>query len=131
MGNDASRDATAQAAHPDFQLVQSSGEFRELRRSHRSFVFPLAGAFLLWYFLYVLLADYAHDFMSIKVAGNITLGLVLGLLQFVSTFGITAWYVHHANKKLDPAAEAIRSEIEHHDFDAAARTASAGEETPR
>jgi uncharacterized membrane protein (DUF485 family) len=115
MGNDASRDATA--AHPDFRLVQASPEFRELRRNHRSFVFPIAGAFLLWYFLYVLLADYAHDFMSIKLAGNITVGLVLGLLQFVSTFGITAWYVHHANKKLDPAAESIRSEIEQHDFD--------------
>ncbi|GAB3274551.1 hypothetical protein GCM10027449_13000 [Sinomonas notoginsengisoli] len=121
MANDASRDATAaSAAHPDFQLVQASEEFRELRKSHRSFVFPIAGAFLLWYFLYVLLADYAHDFMSIKLFGNITVGLVLGLLQFVSTFGITAWYVHHANKNLDPAAEAIRGEIEQHDFDGAA-----------
>ena len=118
MGNDASRDATAEpAAHPDFRLVQASSEFKELRKSHRSFVFPVAGAFLLWYFLYVLLADYAHDFMSIKVAGNINLGLILGLLQFVTTFGITAWYVSHANRKLDPAAESIRSEIEHHDFD--------------
>jgi uncharacterized membrane protein (DUF485 family) len=113
MGNDASRDARAGTApHPDFQLVQASDEFRALRASHRSFVFPIAGAFLLWYFLYVLLADYAHDFMSIRLAGSITVGLVLGLAQFVTTFGITAWYVHHANKKLDPAAEAIRGEIE-------------------
>lgn len=119
MGNDASRDAAGTTAvQPDFQLVQASPEFRQLRKHHRSFVLPVAGAFLLWYFLYVLLADYAHDFMSIKVAGNITLGLILGLLQFVTTFGITAWYVSHANKKLDPAAEAIRNEIEHHDFDA-------------
>lgn len=123
MGNDASRDpAGTTAVQPDFQLVQASPEFRQLRKHHRSFVFPVAGAFLLWYFLYVLLADYAHDFMSIKVAGNINLGLVLGLLQFVTTFGITAWYVSHANKKLDPAAEAIRNEIEHHDFDADAPT---------
>ena len=132
MGNDASRDARAAAPHPDFQLVQASDEFRTLRKSHRSFVFPVAGAFLLWYFLYVLLADYAHDFMSIKVAGNITVGLVLGLLQFVSTFGITAWYVHHANRKLDPAAESIRAEIEHRDFDQAQAQApapSAGADT--
>ena len=126
MGNDASQDAAEKAAPPDFRLVQASGEFRELRRSHRSFVFPLAGAFLLWYFLYVLLADYAHGLMSIKLAGNITLGLVLGLLQFVSTFGITAWYVRRANKKLDPAAESIRSEIERHDVDAEAAPAGEG-----
>ncbi|MDQ4502758.1 DUF485 domain-containing protein [Sinomonas sp. ASV322] len=99
-------------AHPDFQLVQASPEFTELRRRHRSFVFPLAAAFLIWYFAYVLLADYAHDFMSIKVAGNITVGLVLGLLQFVSTFAITAWYVSYSNRRLDAAAEAIRAEIE-------------------
>ena len=123
MGNDASGDAAENAAHPDFRLVQASPEFKELRRSHRSFVFPLAGAFLLWYFLYVLLADYAHGLMSIKLAGNITLGLVLGLLQFVSTFGITAWYVRHANRRLDPAAESIRNEIEHRDFDPSERTA--------
>ena len=113
MGNDASRDATAAAApHPDFQLVQSSSEFRTLRKNHRSFVFPIAGAFLLWYFLYVLLADYAHDFMSIKVAGNINLGLILGLGQFVSTFVITALYVRFANRDLDPRSAAIREELE-------------------
>lgn len=132
MGNDASRDARAGTApHPDFQLVQSSDEFRALRASHRSFVFPIAGAFLLWYFLYVLLADYAHEFMSIKLAGGITVGLVLGLAQFVTTFAITAWYVHHANKKLDPAADAIRTEIERGDASPGARTAGREEESTR
>ncbi|GAB4099194.1 DUF485 domain-containing protein [Sinomonas halotolerans] len=132
MGNDASGGAAeGTAPQPDFRLVQASDEFQTLRKSHRSFVFPLAGAFLLWYFLYVLLADYAHGLMSIRVAGNITLGLVLGLLQFVSTFGITAWYVHHANKKLDPQAEAIRTEIEGHDFDAAPAVGASTEEGTR
>ena len=46
----------------------------------------MTGLFLAWYLLYVLLADYAHDFMSTKVVGNINIGLILGLLQFVSTF---------------------------------------------
>jgi uncharacterized membrane protein (DUF485 family) len=72
----------------------------------------MAIAFLLWYFAYVLLADYAHDFMSTKVIGNINIGLILGLLQFVSTFAITMWYVSFANKKLDPIAAEMRSELE-------------------
>jgi len=92
--------------------VQSSPDFVELRRRLRSFVFPMAGLFLAWYLLYVLLADYAHGFMSTKVIGNINVGLVLGLLQFVSTFAITTLYVRYANKKLDPAAEAIREKLE-------------------
>ncbi|MBV1780153.1 DUF485 domain-containing protein [Paeniglutamicibacter sp. ABSL32-1] len=96
----------------DFEKEQDSEEFRELRKTHRSFVFPMAAIFLLWYFAYVLLADYAHEFMSIKVWGNFNVGLLLGLLQFVSTFGITAAYVSYSNKKLDPKATAIRKRLE-------------------
>lgn len=106
----------AQPADPvpdtDFTGIQREPRFQELRKRHRSFVFPLAVIFLLWYFLYVLLADYAHDFMSIKVWGSINIGLIFGLLQFVTTFGITTWYVSYANRKLDPIATEIRVEIE-------------------
>ncbi|ASN40075.1 MAG: DUF485 domain-containing protein [Paeniglutamicibacter terrestris] len=96
----------------DFQHEQDSAEFTELRKTHRSFVFPMAVIFLLWYFAYVLLADYAHEFMSIKVWGNFNMGLLLGLLQFVSTFGITAAYVSYSNRKIDPKATAIRTRLE-------------------
>ncbi|MGP9500688.1 DUF485 domain-containing protein [Specibacter sp. AOP5-B1-6] len=96
----------------DFAAEQSSVEFQELRKSHRNFVFPVAIGFLVWYFAYVLLAAYAHDFMSIKVWGNMNIGLIMGLLQFVTTFGITTWYVTYANRKLDPQAAVIRTRLE-------------------
>lgn len=110
----------------DFQEVQASPEFQDLRRKHRSFVFPLAAFFLLWYFAYVLLADYAHEFMSTKLWGNINVGLVFGLLQFVTTFGITAWYVRYSNKTLDPIATGIREGIERHEHDRSAATPGEG-----
>ncbi len=97
MGHDAQE--TAAAAAVDFKEVQATERFQELRKRHRSFVFPMAIAFLLWYFAYVLLADYAVEFMSTKVWGNINVGLILGLLQFVSTFAITSWYVSYSNRK--------------------------------
>lgn len=96
----------------DFREVQHSPEFQELRKRQRSFIFPMAVAFLVWYFAYVLLADYAHDFMSTPVLGNINIGLILGLLQFVSTFGITMAYVSYANRKMDPIAADIRNDLE-------------------
>jgi uncharacterized membrane protein (DUF485 family) len=96
----------------EFARVQQSERFQTLRRKHRAVVFPLTALFLTWYFLYVLLAAYAQDFMSHKIAGNINVGLVMGLLQFVSTFAITAFYVSYANKHLDPVAEEIRHELE-------------------
>ncbi|RJQ89998.1 DUF485 domain-containing protein [Amycolatopsis panacis] len=98
---------------PDWAQVHESAEFRQLRGRLRRFVFPMAALFLAWYLLYVLLADYAHGFMSTKIAGNFTVGLLLGLLQFVSTFLITWLYVRYANRKLDPIAERIRSDLEH------------------
>lgn len=112
----------------DFQEVQATPEFQDLRRKHRSFVFPLAAFFLLWYFAYVLLADYAHEFMSTKLWGNINVGLVFGLLQFVTTFGITAWYVRYSNKTLDPIATGIREGIERHEHD---RSGAPGEGAAR
>jgi uncharacterized membrane protein (DUF485 family) len=95
-----------------YEEVQRTPEFQELRHRLRSFVFPMSAAFLLWYLLYVLLASYAPAFMSIKLLGNINVGLVIGLLQFVSTFAITAVYVRYANRRLDPSAERLRVMIE-------------------
>ncbi len=112
MGPDPSAPRAADQAAVDFTEVQQRPQFKELRKRHRSFVFPMAIAFLLWYFLYVLLADYAHEFMSTPVFGHVNIGLLLGLLQFVSTFAITMWYVSYANKRLDPIAEELRNELE-------------------
>jgi uncharacterized membrane protein (DUF485 family) len=95
-----------------FQEVQESPDFRELRSRLRRFVFPMSALFLVWYLVFVLLASYAHDVMSTKLVGNINVGLVIGLLQFVSTFVITTVYVRYADRHIDPAAERIREQIE-------------------
>jgi uncharacterized membrane protein (DUF485 family) len=96
----------------DYLAIQASPEFQELRSRLRRFVFPMSGLFLVWYFVYVLLGAFAHDFMAIKVWGNINVGLLIGLGQFLTTFIITFVYVRFANRELDPRAEAIRSELE-------------------
>jgi uncharacterized membrane protein (DUF485 family) len=100
------------APERDYREVAESADFRDLQRRHRSFVFPLAVLFLVWYFVYVLLAAYAHDFMATPVFGSVNVGLLFGLGQFVTTFVITMAYVRYANRTLDPAAEKIRAELE-------------------
>lgn len=111
MGNEA-LSAEIDLSHVDYPAVQQSQEFQELRRTHRSFVFPVLAVCLAWYLAYVLLAVYAVDFMSTRVFGSINMAMVLGLAQVVTTFAVTMWYVHYANKHLDPKAERIREEIE-------------------
>jgi len=118
MGNEAPSAAT-DLAEVDYGAVQASPDFQRLRRTHRSFVFPVLGACLAWYFAYILLASYAHDFMSIRVFGSVNVAMVLGMAQVVTTFAVTTWYVHYANKRLDPLAEEIRDEIETGEFEKA------------
>ena len=104
-------DTTSPAASSSYRQVQESEDFKDLRRRFRGFVFPCTIFFLVWYFAYVILADYFPEFMSIKVFANINVGLILGLLQFVTTFGITIAYVRWADKVFDPRAEAIRDRL--------------------
>ncbi|HEY5842692.1 MAG TPA: DUF485 domain-containing protein [Mycobacterium sp.] len=95
-----------------FLATQASPEFQELRTRLRRFVFPMTAFFLVWYGLYVLLGAFAHDFMAIKVFGNVNVGLLIGLGQFLTTFVITGLYVRFANRELDPRAAAIRERLE-------------------
>ncbi|MYW66633.1 DUF485 domain-containing protein [Streptomyces sp. SID8379] len=96
----------------EFIAVQEGAEFGELRRAHRSFAFPLTIGFIAWYLVYVLLSNYAGDFMGTKVVGNINVAFVLGLAQFLTTFLIAWWYSRYSAAKLDPKAEAIKSRME-------------------
>jgi uncharacterized membrane protein (DUF485 family) len=102
--------------------VQRSEEFAGLRRKLRNFIFPVTVAFFLWYALYVLLSAYARGFMSVKIIGNINVALVLGLLQFVSTFVIAWYYARFANREIDPIADKINADLT---AGAAARTSAA------
>ena len=113
----------------EYLQAQNSPEFAELKRRFRRFAFPMTFAFFAWYLLYVLLSTYAPDFMSTEVFGNVNLGILLGLAQFVTTFAITHLYVAHANRNTDPIADEMRDRLERHDF--AAGSAAPTEEVTR
>ncbi|HEV7977852.1 DUF485 domain-containing protein [Amycolatopsis sp.] len=93
---------------PDYDRIQHSPEFLVLRRRLRRFVFPVSLLFFAWYMTYVLLAAYAHDFMSRKVVGQINVAIVFGLLQFVTTIIITTVYLRFARRRIDPQVAYVR-----------------------
>lgn len=106
-------DSSTQAAVEDRYIeVQQSAEFVELRRKFRGFVFPITAFFLVWYFTYVLLSIFAPGFMGTQVFGKISIGILMGLGQFVTTFAITLWYSRWAGKEFDPRADAIGESID-------------------
>jgi uncharacterized membrane protein (DUF485 family) len=100
----------------EYRAAQDSPEFVELKKRFRSFAFPMTVAFLAWYLLYVLLSTYAVDFMSTRVFGDVNVGILLGLAQFVTTFVITHLYVAHANRRTDPIADEMRERLESHQY---------------
>lgn len=92
----------------DYVSIQASEEFRTLRSRFRRFVFPMTLLFVVWYLVYVVLAAYFHGFMSTPVFGEVNVGILLGVGQFVSTALITAAYVLFAKRRLDPEVEKVR-----------------------
>jgi uncharacterized membrane protein (DUF485 family) len=92
---------------PIYDELQQSAEFQELRRRFRRFVFPATAGFLAWYLLYVVMSNWAGDFMSTKVVGNINVALVFGLLQFLSTFVIAGLYSWYMERNVDALARDI------------------------
>ena len=97
------------SGHAIYEELARTEDFRELRTRYRSFAVPWTIAFLGWYLLYVVLCMWATEFMSTRIVGNINVALVLGLLQFASTFLIAWLYSRHAAKALDPLARRLES----------------------
>lgn len=97
------------ATGPDYAGIQASREFASLRRRFRAFVFPMSLAFFAWYMTYVLLAAYAHEFMSRKVFGQVNVGIVLGIGQFASTALVTWLYLRYARRHVDPRVAELRA----------------------
>jgi uncharacterized membrane protein (DUF485 family) len=105
----------AQAAHARAQVwvrAQESEEFASHRKKFRSFAFPFAVGFLVWYFAFILLTTFARDFVNTPVFGNINLAFVLAILQFVTTFAIMWLYDSYSSNNLDTPAERLKSRIE-------------------
>jgi uncharacterized membrane protein (DUF485 family) len=107
----------SEPAHPhptakSFADVKASAPYQKLRRSFITFAFPTVAAVLVWYFLYVLLSLYAVKFMATPAIGNLNVGMVIGLLQFPTTWFATWLYVRRASRVLDPMAASVRATIE-------------------
>jgi uncharacterized membrane protein (DUF485 family) len=95
--------------HAVYEQLHASADFQDLRTRYRSFAIPWTVTFLAWYLLYVVCSNWASDFMSTDIVGNINIALVFGILQFVSTFFIAWLYSRHANRELDPIAERLEA----------------------
>ena len=95
-----------------YEAVRASRDFWTIQRRYGSFVRPVCTLFIIWYFLFVMIAVFAPGFMRISVFGDVNVGLCFGVLQFVSTFVIAMSYRRWARRRLDPLSDRLRHRIE-------------------
>jgi uncharacterized membrane protein (DUF485 family) len=100
----------AERHDPVYDRLHATPEFKELKKRHTSFVLPATIAFLSWYLLYVVMSNWATDFMDTQVVGHINVALVFGLLQFVTTFLISWLYSRYMTANVDPLARELEAE---------------------
>jgi uncharacterized membrane protein (DUF485 family) len=84
-----------------------------MRSAYRSFgtaaTLVSVGGFL----TYVLMSSFAAGLMNQSLFGHLTVGLALGLGQFV-LMGVTIWlYVRHMHRRIDPVTHRLRAQAQH------------------
>jgi uncharacterized membrane protein (DUF485 family) len=100
----------AERHDPVYDRLHDTAEFTELKKRHSGFVLPATIAFLVWYLLYVVMSNWANDFMSTKIVGHVNVALVFGILQFLTTFLIAWLYARHMAAKVDPLARELEAD---------------------
>ncbi|MER6287049.1 DUF485 domain-containing protein [Streptomyces sviceus] len=107
----------------DRHPVYGRPAYQSLRRSHRRFGVRATAVAVGGFLLYVLLSSFAPGLMNTPVSGHLTLGLALGLGQFV-LMGVIVWrYLVHVRTQVTPAVRGLRGLVRHHETAARERSA--------
>ena len=68
---------------------------------------------LIVYYGFIALIAFKRDFFGIKVMGNVTAGILVGIGVIIFSWVFTGIYVRWANQKYDAMVESIRQKAGH------------------
>ncbi|EDY61088.1 DUF485 domain-containing protein [Streptomyces sp. SID5470] len=107
----------------DPHSVSRRPAYQTLRRSHRRFGVRATAVAVGGFLLYVLLSSFAPGLMNTPLSGHLTLGLALGLGQFV-LMGVVVWcYLVHMRTQVTPVVRGLRGLVRHQETAARERAA--------
>ena len=87
--------------------IQSDPNYVELVRTRKSFGWTLSIIMLVIYYGFIALVAFIPSVIAVKLAGSITIGLVLGVAIILSAILLTGIYVMRANARYDDLTNAI------------------------
>jgi uncharacterized membrane protein (DUF485 family) len=115
----------------DRQSVSREPSYQALRRSHRRFGVRATAVAVGGFLLYVLLSSFLPALMNTPVSGHLTIGLALGLGQFV-LMGVIVWrYLVHMRTRVTPVVRGLRGLVRHHESAGRERAAFEARTAPR
>lgn len=92
----------------DRQLVAQEAAYRSLRRAHRRFGARATAGAVGGFLLYVLLSSFLPGLMNTPLSGHLTIGLALGLGQFLLMGAIVWRYLAHVRTDVTPVVRGLR-----------------------
>ncbi|WP_285734186.1 DUF485 domain-containing protein [Nocardiopsis sp. ATB16-24] len=101
---DRRRDARRARAYERMSVDPS---FVALRKRFALLAGALVSVFLSGYLSHLLLAAYARDLMSVRIADSVNVALVMGVGQFALTFVLAWGFVRLSERALDPLAREL------------------------
>lgn len=105
--------------------------YQSLRRTHRRFGVRATALAVGGFLLYVLLSSFLPGLMNTPLSGHLTIGLALGLGQFVLMGGIVWRYLVHMRTHVTPVVRGLRGLARHHESAGRERAAFEARTAPR
>ncbi|MGA8496218.1 MAG: DUF485 domain-containing protein [Xanthobacteraceae bacterium] len=91
--------------------IESDPNFKKLVHDRTSFGWTMSIIMLVIYYGFIALVAFAPSVIAVKIAGSITLGIVLGLAIILAAILLTGIYVMRANAEYDDLTAAIVAKV--------------------
>jgi uncharacterized membrane protein (DUF485 family) len=91
----------------DHTQRHDAASFAELRRRSRRFIAAGLSFVIGWFMLLVVAAGWAPQALAKPVLGNVNVGMLLLLSQFVAALVVTQLYLRYARTRLDPLSDSL------------------------
>ena len=89
--------------------IENDPNYLKLVSERKSFGWTLAIITLVMYYGFIAIIAFAPSIISTKIAGSITVGIVLGIAIILASILLTGIYVMRANAEYDDLTNAIVS----------------------